>query len=299
MDTSQAKIPKSPGDSRAPTHSWPGQALAARPSANLPPTPFRLTAEESARFLRIISEGSLINRHYGIYRWLNGEMQKFLPHEILISAWGDFAKRRLKLDVTSGLPGVRTRQLAHCRVDDLIRLAYEQWVDAGRQPVLLETAEIMPPRACGCPIHAALRSMRAALVHGVRDDRGGHESLYVAFSRERPGQASRSDSFRFLVDWLITQIDVAFRKVAAYPLEGTEPPEASGVNWLDLSRREGEILDRMCRGETNINIAVALDISPYTVKNHVQRIFRKIGVNNRTQAAAKYNQALRASGEPA
>jgi len=49
----------------------------------------------------------------------------------------------------------------------------------------------------------------------------------------------------------------------------------------------------MCRGKTNLEIAAALDISPFTVKNHVQRIFRKIGVTNRTQAAARYADALR------
>jgi DNA-binding CsgD family transcriptional regulator len=62
---------------------------------------------------------------------------------------------------------------------------------------------------------------------------------------------------------------------------------------LDLSAREREILERVCVGNTNLDIAAALDISPFTVKNHVQRIFRKIGVTNRTQAAARYTQALR------
>jgi DNA-binding CsgD family transcriptional regulator len=42
-----------------------------------------------------------------------------------------------------------------------------------------------------------------------------------------------------------------------------------------------------------MDVAAALDISPFTVKNHVQRIFRKIGVTNRTQAAARYVEALR------
>jgi DNA-binding CsgD family transcriptional regulator len=42
-----------------------------------------------------------------------------------------------------------------------------------------------------------------------------------------------------------------------------------------------------------VQIAAALEISPFTVKNHVQRIFRKIGVTNRTQAAARYTEAVR------
>ena len=55
------------------------------------------------------------------------------------------------------------------------------------------------------------------------------------------------------------------------------------------------MLESICQGKTNLDIARALDISPFTVKNHVQRIFRKIGVTNRTQAAARYAEALRAA----
>ena len=61
---------------------------------------------------------------------------------------------------------------------------------------------------------------------------------------------------------------------------------------LELSAREIEVVEAMCRGRTNLEIAATLSISPFTVKNHVQRIFRKIGVNNRTQAAARYAEAL-------
>ena len=61
---------------------------------------------------------------------------------------------------------------------------------------------------------------------------------------------------------------------------------------LDLSPREIDVLEAICRGKTNLDIAAALAISPFTVKNHVQRIFRKIGVTNRTQAAARYAEAL-------
>ena len=69
--------------------------------------------------------------------------------------------------------------------------------------------------------------------------------------------------------------------------------------WRDLSQREQEILNWLRRGESNVAIAAALDISPHTVKNHLQRIFRKVGVNNRTQAVAQYNEVLHAPGEHA
>lgn len=53
-----------------------------------------------------------------------------------------------------------------------------------------------------------------------------------------------------------------------------------------LSHREWEVLERLAAGETNASISKALCISDGTVKSHVQRIFRKIDVSTRAEAAA-------------
>lgn len=53
----------------------------------------------------------------------------------------------------------------------------------------------------------------------------------------------------------------------------------------DMSEREIEVLRLVARGLDNNEIAVELDISPKTVKNHVSSILMKLGVTNRVQAA--------------
>jgi RNA polymerase sigma factor (sigma-70 family) len=53
----------------------------------------------------------------------------------------------------------------------------------------------------------------------------------------------------------------------------------------NLTEREKEILRLVCDGLTNAEIAGRLGVSRETVKSELKRIFRKIGVNNRTQAA--------------
>ncbi len=55
-----------------------------------------------------------------------------------------------------------------------------------------------------------------------------------------------------------------------------------------LSAREVEILARVAEGKTNVEISRILSISPFTVKNHVQKILRKLGASNRTDAAVRY-----------
>lgn len=255
---------------------------------------FQLTTEESARFVRIASECTQIRRHYDIFRWLGNEVQHFLPHEILITAWGDFGTWDLKLDVASALPGVRTAQLANCRIDQLVRHAYARWIDAGRQPVMLKTSDSEPlQQTCDCPIHAGLRSMRGMLVHGVHDKRSGHDSLFIALTAGSFTKGRSVQRFLAVVDPLVAQIDAAYRKVPALVLSDARRKIGDRPNLLDLSTRELEVLESMCRGRTNLEIAATLDISPFTVKNHVQRIFRKIGVTNRTQAAARYSEAMR------
>ena len=52
-----------------------------------------------------------------------------------------------------------------------------------------------------------------------------------------------------------------------------------------LTPREADVLRGMAGGLTNLEIADQLGISYETVKEHVQHVLRKIGVDDRTQAA--------------
>ena len=54
-----------------------------------------------------------------------------------------------------------------------------------------------------------------------------------------------------------------------------------------LSVREKKILEQMAKGLVNKEIADVLDISPYTVVNHLPRIYSKLHVNTNTGAVAK------------
>ena len=54
-----------------------------------------------------------------------------------------------------------------------------------------------------------------------------------------------------------------------------------------LTAREKEILGWIYLGKSNYEIGAILKISPLTVKNHVQKILRKLNVVNRTQAIGK------------
>ena len=57
-------------------------------------------------------------------------------------------------------------------------------------------------------------------------------------------------------------------------------------NKLQLTQREAEVLLWIARGKSNRDVAEILTLSPRTVNKHLEQIFNKLGVENRTSAAA-------------
>ena len=55
---------------------------------------------------------------------------------------------------------------------------------------------------------------------------------------------------------------------------------------FELTTREAEVLTWIAKGKTNHEIALILDFSPRTANKHLEQIFRKLNVENRTTAAA-------------
>jgi DNA-binding NarL/FixJ family response regulator len=55
---------------------------------------------------------------------------------------------------------------------------------------------------------------------------------------------------------------------------------------IGLSKRESEILFYLIEGQTNKAIAQQLNRQPATIKKHLEGIYAKLGVHDRTQAIA-------------
>ncbi|GIU23576.1 helix-turn-helix transcriptional regulator [Shewanella colwelliana] len=64
----------------------------------------------------------------------------------------------------------------------------------------------------------------------------------------------------------------------------TDDDYADGAD--NLTVREREVLQALLSGSTNIDIANQLFVSESTIKTHLYRVFRKIGVSSRGQAIA-------------
>jgi len=67
---------------------------------------------------------------------------------------------------------------------------------------------------------------------------------------------------------------------------------------LGLTRREEQLIPLIDQGLTNKEIAVLLNLAEKTVKNHVHRILRKVGAENRFAIAAACRVLNTESGNP-
>ena len=83
--------------------------------------------------------------------------------------------------------------------------------------------------------------------------------------------------------------DVLARLALGSPKAAAQALESA----FGLSTREAEVLEWIARGKSNRDIATILGLSPRTVTKHVEQIFLKLGVENRTAAAVT---ALRTLG---
>lgn len=252
-----------------------------------------LPVEHLERYSRIIQEGIEVRSHSDLLNWLQGELQHYLPHEIMLATWGNFGSNSIRHDIVSPLPGVRTAQLEPARLNPLLRAFYNRWVELGRLPYASGVQETPIGETCishsnsvfASAFGSALRSMRTSLLHGISDERGRHDCLYVIFS----SQDKLDDSALSAMEILLPYLDTALRRVAPLPLSfrvALEAESSSGEVY-GLSERETEIMDWVRKGKTNAEIGNILCISSYTVKNHLHQIFRKLDVYNRVQAVSK------------
>lgn len=243
-----------------------------------------------------------VDRHVDLMRWLHGDFQKYLDHDILIAAWGNFGLGVVHYDLISSNPGLRTESAMAEALSPLLTSLFARWVGQGKVPFSLSVGDAgftWDRVVKDGPIAESLATMRSCLVHGIRDERGRHDCLYIFFSKHQ----YRSSRERFVSRFFLPYIDTALRQVALlpnqYPSHIAAAPASPGAvadkaatpaegGTGTLSERESEIMVWIAKGKTNGEIGSILNVSEFTVKNHLQRIFKKLCVSNRAQAVAMY-----------
>lgn len=113
----------------------------------------------------------------------------------------------------------------------------------------------------------------------VRGDDGDVAAI-ITFGFDVTDRKNREEVLRNYSKYLSEKLDLTKN-----PSQTIRPGSGEVAITVKLSGREREILRLLTEGHTNKQIGSLLSISSNTVKTHVNSIFNKLGVNDRTQAA--------------
>ncbi|MEO7106197.1 MAG: XrtB/PEP-CTERM-associated transcriptional regulator EpsA [Rhodoferax sp.] len=248
-----------------------------------------------ARYYALISQVFEVRRHIDLMHWLQGDVQYYLPHDILVAAWGDFHLGLVHYDIVSSIPGVRSENAESEIITPLLTGLFDRWIAQDRRPFSLKVSERGFAWDTPGPIGDAMGSMRSSLIHGINDQRGRHDCLYVLFSAKTQRHRNERTSLKFILPYIdnaLRQVELLPRQYVADNAAPAEAPDTNPENEVTvLSEREAGIMKWVAMGKTNGEIGSILDVSTFTVKNHMQRIFKKLDVFNRAQAVSAFSNS--------
>jgi DNA-binding CsgD family transcriptional regulator len=133
--------------------------------------------------------------------------------------------------------------------------------------------------------------LRNLAAHGMRGAEGEISGFYC-FARTKLDDSERT---RYIIEVVTPVVHSAFLRMLAAQARGRgsagSHPAAAGPTLArsgrDVTAREIEILQHIKSGKSTADIADTLRLSPFTVKNHVQKILRKLSAKSRSHAVAE------------
>ncbi len=252
--------------------------------------------DDQSHFFQVVGQVPDIRSHFDLFMWLGGGLQRFLPHDILVAAWGDFQSGALHIDIISPMTGVRTDDTNVRAAAPLMSDMFQRWQAGQKAPYAIHVGSNgfdLPNGYASSPLGRALQQMQATVVHGITDHRGQYDCIYAIFSKQ-----ALQASGRYAVGVLLPYIDSALRQVMHTPADIPDSQPAAlaasasaRTSGTPMSERERQIMRWVRQGKTNGEIGTILDISAFTVKNHMQRIFKKLDVYNRAQAVSRFKDS--------
>jgi transcriptional regulator EpsA len=224
------------------------------------------------------------------FSWTQGLLQSLIRHELLVCTQCNGKPPAFRADgfsMTTPDPAMFSDMFL--RDASVAPTLLKAWEERRYQPVLLDVGASPASLGNGATAlgnGAFVRELERLgatqlLVHGVHDADGRSATLFTFACR--PGSAGPRQAY--LAQLLAPSLQAAWVRTQLAQRSQSGADKASGQSVLTV--REQDILKWIYLGKSNFEIGAILKISPLTVKNHVQKILRKLNVVNRTQAIGK------------
>ena len=235
----------------------------------------KLSEMEQSRLVRAIEAALDVHSYNGFHAWMYGPFCELLPHESLVCLEiGDHGTVRQVDFLHHGLVEAETIDFlcnpTHGLAIHLTRLFRAKTrmsyiVDAALLESLLKSATTV--RWSGS------RPLFNAVIHRVRFISGA-AYLFILFNVPQEHLQCSPYLFKLLSSHL---------KMALSRVINTKEMNRH----VSLTDREAEIVRWMAGNKSTREISEALGISAITVKNHINKLFRKLDVQNRTDAVSR------------
>lgn len=266
---------------RGPPHSA-GHANLMSEDERQPESPALLDAPHLESLILNLDASLRVHARTHFFTWTQGLLQSLIRHKVMICALRSGEPLSFRVDSFSTLvadAAIFSELLL--RDASVARSLIKAWKEHQFLPVLCETADVSPLSGGAFARELQRVGAKQIVVHGSHDADCEANSFFV-FACESGVIGPKELYILQLVvpflhsAWIRSQIR---ETTAGAPLA----PAGLGI----LTAREQEILRWIYLGKSNGEVGAILRISPLTVKNHVQKILRKLNVVNRTQAVGK------------
>jgi transcriptional regulator EpsA len=240
-----------------------------------------LTAAEREHFAEALESSLRVQRMSQFFVWAQGPLQQLLPHEILVLGASIGAGTSVAFHKLASTRYFTERHFAEvCRPGNgLIVKMMSRWNRIGT-PLLVSPSL----RTWGCDEDwltlAQACELKNVAAHGMRS-MAGRVATFFSFSRVGCEFGAR---LHHLLALLLPHLHETLTRVLIE--EGRVSARVVRAD-CSVTDREAEILRWVRDGKTNHDIAHILEVSPFTVKNHIHKILRKMGVENRSHAVAR------------
>lgn len=265
----------------------------AAPLGRSLPVSGAVASSDAMRLDEIETESLILNmnaslRVYGrhhFFDWTQGLLQSLIRHELLICALRGARSMSFQVHSFATSP-VEPELFGELFRQDMSLMPHlvRAWEENNFQPVLCETGASGPFGETRLSKELARIGTDVVIAHGTYDTFGKLISLF-AFACRREDVGPKQVYFAELMVPFVHLAWARFQAIQAS--RAMEGPGNGGARGELLTAREQEILRWVHLGKSNIEIGIILNISSLTVKNHVQKILRKLNVRNRAQAVGK------------
>ncbi len=242
-----------------------------------------LTEREMEYLFRIIDSSTTVLRRHQFFLWAQGEVQSLLPHGMMICVVDEGSGQPLIIEKFSRTSVDEARFSELCRPDGgIIFRVMSAWSAGKNRPFQLCPRD--PDNIAYKHFANSLQSenLENIATHGMYDTYGQTRSLFVL--TQIPGKLTERHAY--FLELLLPYMHMALVRVLLSE-RYLEQGAVEGKSRKLITERETEILRYVQMGKSNAEIGHMLSISPLTVKNHIQKILRKLGANNRAHAVAK------------